>query len=708
MRAAWRTYSHFTRLLRKGRVPVMVGLAAVMFWLPHLSFLRPLQAYQKFLEFLEKREYNLHDMRFLWRGPTPPNPQIAIVGINQTSQERSSFKESDLASSEALRLMTEHRYPWNRKVWALLIEKLSAAGARAIVFDLIFNPEMDGDPELRTALEKHSDKVTLAFTFQDEANNEGLDTKVLLGPNPRILPAPPTDIKAAALYNTDTDGVIRRTSYRAPMGYFADTPAITLAGRAYEILTGKSVPDGEFPINFQGRARTYPRLPVEEIFIDSVFEKDPKFAGGKALKDKVVFVGPLAEIFHDEHSTPFGVMPGVEIHAQALGDLLSSTSLRTSSGRADWWTNLAMVAIPALTVLLVRQALAQTGLLLGLGIGFFVTAQMLFTEFHLVIPMVLPLLGLVTVGSFGVVYHFVIEQLERSRIRSVLNQYVSKNVAKVVMAQSDRFEESLRGVRKPVTALFSDLRGFTSIFESADAEQLVAQLNEYFQEMVDAVEHEDGTIQKFIGDAIMAVWGDTHTRGLAGDAARAVRTALQMRERLVRLNAAWATRPDRVQLRFGIGINHGEVIVGEVGCVQRKEFTALGDAVNSASRLEGATKAFHCEILVGERVEELTRSEFVYRRVDRLRLKGKQLPVEVYIPLSTATTPPPPWLEDYHKAIGLYRSRQFPEAASSFAEINARLGAEDYLCQMYINRCQEYCQTPPAPDWDGGHTLTEK
>jgi adenylate cyclase len=220
--------------------------------------------------------------------------------------------------------------------------------------------------------------------------------------------------------------------------------------------------------------------------------------------------------------------------------------------------------------------------------------------------------------------------------------------------------------------------------------------------------HQDGTLQKFIGDAIMAVWGDTHSAGAGGDAARAVRTGLEMREALAQLNALWKDQPDRVPLQIGVGINHGEVICGEMGHPQRMEFTVLGDAINLAARLETATKQFRCDVLVGQSVEELTRAEFIYRRVDLLRLKGKTKPVEVYIPLSTQATPPPGWLAGYHDAIELYRARRFEEAMAGFRETHAQIGGEDFLCQMYLERCQIFANHPPGPDWDGAHTLTEK
>jgi adenylate cyclase len=166
--------------------------------------------------------------------------------------------------------------------------------------------------------------------------------------------------------------------------------------------------------------------------------------------------------------------------------------------------------------------------------------------------------------------------------------------------------------------------------ERSDPEQLVQQLNEYFLEMVGAVLKENGTLQKFIGDAIMAAWGDVHTEGAEEDARRAVRTALDMRAALAKLNVRWQNQPNRVPLNIGMGVNTGEIIVGNIGHPQRMEFTVLGDGVNQAARFESATKQFHADLLVGESVEALTRKHFIFRQVGLLTVKGKTKPVEAF------------------------------------------------------------------------------
>ena len=260
-----------------------------------------------------------------------------------------------------------------------------------------------------------------------------------------------------------------------------------------------------------------------------------------------------------------------------------------------------------------------------------------------------------------------------------------------------------------MTIVFSDVRGFTSIFESSDAVALVEQLNEYFEQMVACIQEEGGTLQKFIGDAIMAAWGDTHSLGHGEDAVRAVRCALAMRRALRDLNELWKVNPARVPMRTGVGVNHGEVVVGEVGSQGvRKEFTLLGDAVNSAARFESATKQYHVDLLVGGSVEALTREKFVYRAVDRARFKGKTQPIEVFAVLSDAATPAPAWLARWHEAVALFRGARFAEAVPLFRNIAVEIGGEDFLCGMYLARIAIYEIDPPPADWDGAHTLSEK
>jgi len=206
----------------------------------------------------------------------------------------------------------------------------------------------------------------------------------------------------------------------------------------------------------------------------------------------------------------------------------------------------------------------------------------------------------------------------------------------------------------------------------------------------------------------MAAWGDAHSDGAEQDARHAVRTALQMRDGLAKLNPLWDSQPHRVPLHIGIGINYGEAIVGNIGSPARMEFTVLGDVVNLAARLETATKQFHGDLLVGESVEELTRQHFVFRKVGLLTVKGRAKPVQAFDVLSERSQPAPPWLERYHEALRRFSRREFASASTLFTAVLGEIGGHDFLCEMYIERCARYLQTPPPENWAGNLVLTDK
>jgi adenylate cyclase len=697
------------RLLRRYRLPVLVLVGLLAIGITQTGL------FKRFLTF-QKLEHALLDFRFHQRGFQPDAPGLAMIGVDSSSFDPGNVGEEDRAQSEALQLIAERPFPWNRKVYALLLDRLFAMGARAVALDFVFKSESEGDAELAAALEKYADRVVIAATMAPESDDRG-DNLIYLGPHDGLLPRSGKNVIGIALLHTDVDGVIRRASFRTSIMREHGRPELSdgdnlvgFAALAVEKATGKPAPGlRDQLINYQGPRGKYPHLPIETVFIDRLVKQSKNFEFGEIFRDKLVFVGPFAELFHDDHNTPYGIMAGVEIHANIAGDLLRESLLRDVPGWVELPLTVAMVALAVGAAAVVAHALWQTGILAVLGLGYFVVAQWLFTDSRTVIPMVAPLFAFTATGLVAVVFEFLLEQWERARIRSTLDRYVSKNVAEVVLADADSFEASLRGTRKCVTTLFSDIRGFTSMTESADADELVAQLNEYFLKMVDAVMSEGGTLQKFIGDAIMAVWGDTHSVSFEEDASRAVRAALRMRARLAELNAGWEGQRARVPLKTGLGIAHAEVVVGNIGHPKlRMEFTVLGDGVNTAARLESATKQFGCDIMVEAGVEKLTRGKFVYRQVDLLKLKGKTKTVAVFTPLSDAATPPPPWLADYHRAIGLYRGREFAAAAELFTAVNVILGGDDFLCRMYLGRCREMMHAVPAEDWDGSYVLSEK
>jgi adenylate cyclase len=301
-----------------------------------------------------------------------------------------------------------------------------------------------------------------------------------------------------------------------------------------------------------------------------------------------------------------------------------------------------------------------------------------------------------------------IERLEKAKLRHTFERYVSRDVVKELVDNPLSFLNSMVGVRKNVTVLFSDIRGFTSITESGDATQLVGQLNEYFDHMVNLVFANRGTLDKFIGDAVMAQWGGITTRGEKEDANDAVRTAIQMRERLVELNKLWISQ-GRLDLKIGIGVNHGEAIVGNLGCEAKAEISLIGDAVNTASRFEGMTKQFHVDLIIGEKVAALVRDRFIIRTVALSQPKGKLKPVEIFTVLSERTNGAvePDWLAGYENGVKLFRIREFAKATERFeSAVSANPG--DWLCESYLAESRELAANPPPPEWSPVDVMTSK
>jgi adenylate cyclase len=661
----------------------------------------------------------LIDGRYLGRQGKVAHPDIRLVGIDNSSLSMDELAPEEIAASPTLQLM-QQPWPWDRRVYAAVLEKLMAAGAKVVVFDFVFSAETEGDGVFAQALKKYQNHVVIGSQFSFEnVNGERLSKHTL--PNAQLLLPGTEHIVGIVNIWSDPDDVIRRGIYRTSIE--RETPQLRkYAGTKYpdDLIHMSALAVEKFAghvdtppydhsnfIDFRGPKRTYDALPLEKMFVEKLWQAPP-FKGGSIFRDKIVIIGPMAAIFQDVHPTPLGDMPGPEIQANMMATLLDNASLGEPQPIFSAVLTLLMLALTLAICLWIRHALLKVLLLAGTAVAFLVACQITFTRGHCVLLMMPPLFCLVTTGSFGVVFQFALEQIERRRYRSVLDRYVSKNVARTILDDKRSFEEALRGRKQPVTILFSDIRGFTTMTESTDAEKLVAQLNEYFLSMVGIVLQEEGTLQKFIGDAIMAAWGDTHSDGIAVDARHAVNAALQMRPALAKLNDRWKDSPDRAKWAIGIGVNHGEVIVGNIGHPQRMEFTVLGDGVNLAARLESATKQFHMDILIGEETEKLTRDQFVYRGVDLLTFKGKTNPVEVFGVLSDRSQPPPAWLATYHDAIILYRGRQFAEAIARFEAVQKEIGGEDFLCTMYLGRCADYIKQRPPGNWDGSHTLSEK
>jgi adenylate cyclase len=687
---------------------VVAVMGLLVFWLSQRNWVVNSTPWQKL-------EGALIDQRYHLRGERPGDTNIVLVGINDSSLALDYLAPEEIAASPTLQLMTKP-FPWNRAAYAATLDKLMGAGAKVVVFDFMFVAPNDGDKEFAEMLKKYPGQVILAANIEISGSKYKYNP-----PASELSEAVGPDGAGLGTVWDDADGVLRRGIYQTSLeresrqlsdfaGSVYPDNLFHMTALAVKKFTGhlESPPyQKDNFIDYQGPAKTYIPLPIEDLFVEKLWNAPP-ISGETTFRNKIVIVGPIANIFQDLHNTPFGVLPGPEIQAQMTATLLNHSSLREPSAGFNTLLTLGMVALALAICLLIKNALLKPALLIITTFGFWAVCQYAFSHSGVVVAMMPPLFGFVASGSLGVVSQFILEQIERYRYLNVLERYVSKNVAKSILDDKRSFLDSLSGRKQSLTVMFSDIRGFTSMTEGADPEHLVKQLNEYFMEMVGIVLAERGTLQKFIGDAIMAAWGDVHSEGAEEDARRAVRTTLQMRAALAKLDKQWAGQANRSALHIGMGVNHGEMIVGNIGHPQRMEFTVLGDGVNLAARLETATKQFHTDLLVGESVEALTRQHFIFRRVGLVTFKGKTKPVDTFNVLGERPEADPPWLGRYHEAIGLFHQRQFEAAGALFKAVAAEIGGPDALCDLYLKECATFANVPPPAGWNGSFVLSEK
>jgi adenylate cyclase len=595
-----------------------------------------------------KWELASYNMRFHWRGEISPDPRIVLIAIDEASIFEDGLDEEDLRENPEYALL--RNYPYPRKAWALIIEKLAKAGARAIVFDILFTKESPlgteverrkDDTALKQALIKYQDKVAIGANFTlNETGSGGEKTWQLMKPNPELLPSdlvPDRKIVGYVNYMQDGDGFIRRMDpVRWPFSMHLDIPYSLDALAVKKAFPKTRLPPPYEPrlIQFAGFAGVYNPYPLHLLFMKKAWEPERQLKGGTLFKDKIVLVGPRANHFQDIHLTPFGdgnpsKMYGVDIHANAMATLLSNRILR-ELGQVTGLFIVALVGIALIFIIpIAKSPAAKLVPTLGLGALYCITAQLAFSRADLFIPFA-PVLVLVVGSTASVVtIQAIVERMEKQRARGFLTRYVSRNVAEELLSRGEDVDAMLKPQRRFVTILMSDVRNFTTMTESSEPEPFVHQLNEYLTEMVECVFKYGGTLDKFVGDAVMAVFGSPTSHGRAEDALAAVKTAAEMRQRLAQLHVKWE-KEGRPIFRFGIGVNAGEVMAGDIGSSQKAEFGVIGDAVNLAARVESATKEQKTDILITDSIYNLVESHVEAELRGDIKVKGREQAVRIY------------------------------------------------------------------------------
>jgi adenylate cyclase len=557
---------------------------------------------------LEPYEHGWLDRFFERRGPRKPTAPIVIISIDE-----SSFVE------------LQQQWPFARATHAQLIRRVVAGRPLAIVMDVIFDqPSRLGPPDdaaLGEAIAQAGNVVLGAAPVLDQ----GFYTDMALSytrstPN---LPLPAIRRRAAGVgainLPPDADNHVRRASQRIWTGTEL-LPSLDV--EAYRVATGSglkavSLPAGdEILINFNGPPHTFRWVAYHQVVNGDVL---PQF-----FRDKIVLVGPTFELAHDVFSTSFtgegNLMPGVEIHANVLETYISGNRLREVPAAVSM--TLAVVAALLAGALVVRlHPLRALAAVTGLGTVVTVVSYAAFAYADVWMRAMAGTLGLVLGYGITVVDNFVRERRERRR----LSQFFSPEVLREVIRH--RHESSLGSSRRLVTVLFCDIRGFTALSENLQPEEVAAMLREYLTEMTEVVFKHGGTVDKYMGDCVMALYNVPFED--PDHVMKAMQTALELQERTLQVSARWEVRLGAA-IRSGIGINTGEAVVGTMGSRQRLEYTAIGDTINLGSRLESLTKEYGVAIIISEFTQQHLKGEFLTRELGQVTVRGKTQPVKIY------------------------------------------------------------------------------
>ena len=642
-----------------------------------------------------------------------PDPRLVYVTIDDfTMHLDGNLSQDELASSPVLSEIAGG-FPWPHDVYATIIDRFMQAGAKVVTFDILLPYPNPGNPQLKAALDKYRDHVVIGSNIaDDEAVGSARD---MTFPSKDLIEDGGTDDRVGYVnFWPDIDGIIRTARYKRSL---ADLFNVAENGVVYHSLAARTLEKAGFgslvPAGVQGMRFVRPNGPdgFRRVPLYSIFSKEwrTNYHDGADFKDKIILVGPYGNVLKDQLNTPYGLMDGPEIHLNAINNALHHDLINVPS---DYMVDLFVVAMGFAAFGLasvINRPIIMGGAVAGISVAYLVATMAALYPYHWILPFFGPLLTFDSSSVLALYWKWLLERKERSRMRRMFERFVSRDVVKEVVENRESFLHQLGGVRKHVVIMMTDIRSFTTLTEDADSTQLVAQLNEYLDAMVKCVFETDGTLDKFVGDAVLAVWGNIHSGGASVDAARAVQTGLKMLKSLDKLNQDWPSRGWPV-LRMGIGINYGEVVFGAIGSEQKAEPTVIGDAVNSASRLEGLTKEYGLELIIGESVAELVRDAFHLQLIDFVRMKGKTRAMKVYTVLGPRTEAldarTAAYLEKYETAIASYGQGDFDIACSQFREA-LDIKQDDPVATVYFERCAELAEQRPAT-WDGVFVMKSK
>jgi adenylate cyclase len=573
------------------------------------------------------------DWRFRVRGPRPVTLKAAIVAIDDESLNGWSDDKNRYHTMP-------DRWTWPRNFYGKVIDNLREAGAAYVAFDIVFSESTRAHPEEDRAFADASKKfgnVIFAERYVPK-DNGSWKTETVITPldlvkrdKGHILPDVAEDGFLRGYhplyYNSSHDldpgkpsldlALFRQMTQGSAVTpvYDAEQGVIHVGNRTVPLNLGRSV-----MINYAGPKETFPTFPFHDVFY--------KTMDMSVFKGKVVYIGSTSEVLNDNKYTPFDPidkMPGVETHAHMLDTMLSEAYLKTPSRGLGY---LLIAVLGLLTsVLTFRVKPIYGAAMMGLIFcSYLVACLFVFVQQGLVLLMVAPLVSVFLSFAAIAVYRGFVEERRARNTRAMFSRYVSKHIVDEIMKNPDSVK--LGGEVKEVSILFSDVRGFTAMSERLSAPEVVEVLNEYLTAMVDIVIANDGTLDKYVGDAIMAVWGSPVAD--PQHEVKSAKTAVQMMEVLHELQAKWKAE-GKPEIDIGIGINSGHVVAGNMGHPEYKmDYTVIGDDVNLAARLESANKEMKAHVLISGTTYAACKDLLEVIKHPDIHVKGKEKEVEVY------------------------------------------------------------------------------
>lgn len=455
---------------------------------------------------------------------------------------------------------------------------------------------------------------------------------------------------------------------------------------------------GQMLINYLGTYQTFRYISFYDVWARRV---PPEFFAGK-----IVLVGASVAGLYDLRPVPFqNAFPGVEIHATILHNILTQNFITTNSKLMSWLILVALCLLVSVIAPFFRLRITIP-LLFGIASGFVYLTFYLFNHQNFWVEIVRPIISIAFSYVAMISYHLIHANKDRKKIKTMFQHYISATVVNELLKNPDMLK--LGGERRIATAFFSDIKNFTTVSENLEPEKLVSVLNEYLSAMTDIVLRYEGYLDKYEGDAIVAIFGVPVEQ--QNHAVLACNTALDMLKELAILRAMWK-RENKPAFYVRIGINSGPMIAGNIGGKNRFDYTVIGDSVNLASRLEGANKMYGTSIIISEDSFNQVHDKFWCRELDLIRVKGKNKPVRIYELIGKKTEEMIPVrssaLEYFLRGLEIYRQRDWIQAFNMFQKALS-LYPEDGPSQEFIRRCKHFIEFPRPVDWDGIFELREK